>query len=260
MPAWLSHDGEVLGVSWLTKYPSNREHDLPQVQGVVLLNDPETGALLAVLEAGAIASARAAAVSTAAVQRFTIGVGTVAILGAGVQARAHLKAFAASGIVRSALIYDRHPERSEALAAWASENLSLPSEPTTSAVAAARTAQVVVTCASLGSGHHQLRPADVADALLLVSIDEDVSLSPEVVRASNWFVVDDRAQFADARVQRLRGFRQPDESLGEALAALGQLRPRRVVFLGLGTGVCDLALANSAFRVAAAKGYGTSLP
>jgi ornithine cyclodeaminase/alanine dehydrogenase-like protein (mu-crystallin family) len=260
MPVRLAVDGELLGVNWVTAYPSNRDLGLPQVNGVVLLNDPETGSLLAVIDAGVITAASMAAVTAVAVQRFTPGAGTVAILGAGVQARAHLAALAALGLVRSTVIYDRHPERSEELCAWAHERLSVAAEPATSAGAATRSAQLVVTCASRGGGHRQLSPADVADALLVVSMDEDVYLSPEVVRASHWFVVDDQAQFANARMQGFTGFRKPDESLAEALAAPGEPRPNRVVFLALGTGVCDLALANAAFGVAAATGRGARWP
>lgn len=259
MTAWLPEGHGVLGAAWVSAYPSNRAAGLARVSGLIILADPETGSPLALLDAGPIVAASTAAVSAAAAERYSGRVMTIAVLGAGVQARAHLAAFATLGIGQSARVFDRHADRADALSSWASQVLSFPTESAPSALAAVDGAQLVLSCAGHSGGIGPLRPADVDGAQIVIAIDADAYLSSSVVRADRWFVVDDLAQFANARTQGLVGFPEPDESLGEALLARTAQRPTRVAFLALGSGPCQLTVANAVFELAQRAGRGVSL-
>jgi ornithine cyclodeaminase/alanine dehydrogenase-like protein (mu-crystallin family) len=84
---------EGLGQKIVTFYPPNAERGIPTHMAVILLNDPQTGAPLAVLDGRLITEMRTAAVSAAATKLLAPKASKVlAILGSGVQARSHVEA------------------------------------------------------------------------------------------------------------------------------------------------------------------------
>src|SRR5438105_9287780 len=84
---------EGLGQKIVTFYPPNAERGLPTHMAIILLNDPQTGAPLAVMDGRLITEMRTAAVSAAATKLLAPRDAKVlAILGSGVQARSHLEA------------------------------------------------------------------------------------------------------------------------------------------------------------------------
>jgi ornithine cyclodeaminase/alanine dehydrogenase-like protein (mu-crystallin family) len=96
MPA-LTPDG--LGQKIVTFYPPNAGKGIPTHMALIILNDPETGAPLAVMDGRLITEMRTAAVSAAATKLLAPkNAKVLAILGSGVQARSH---FEALGLVRN---------------------------------------------------------------------------------------------------------------------------------------------------------------
>jgi ornithine cyclodeaminase/alanine dehydrogenase-like protein (mu-crystallin family) len=93
MPAWLAA-GPAMGAKLVTVYHANGALGLPTHQAVIILLDAETGALLAAMDGRYITEARTAAVSAAALRRLARpGARTLGIVGSGVQAGSHLRAF-----------------------------------------------------------------------------------------------------------------------------------------------------------------------
>ncbi len=77
----------------VTVYHSNLERELPSHLATILLFDPETGALSAILDGRYITEARTAAVSAVSAKKLARPDSRVlAILGSGVQARSHFEA------------------------------------------------------------------------------------------------------------------------------------------------------------------------
>lgn len=92
MPAYLSALGAV-GIKWVSGYPDNRRFGLPYITGLLILNCPETGVPLAVMDCTWITEKRTAAATAVAVRRLALeGAGRLAIIGAGVQGRANTDA------------------------------------------------------------------------------------------------------------------------------------------------------------------------
>ncbi|MBA2304837.1 MAG: ornithine cyclodeaminase family protein [Acidobacteria bacterium] len=92
MPAYLP-SRPALGTKLVTVFESNIERGLPTHLATIVLLDPQTGALLALLDGRYITEARTAAVSAVSVQLLARADATVlAIIGSGVQARSHLDA------------------------------------------------------------------------------------------------------------------------------------------------------------------------
>ena len=84
---------EGLGQKIVTFYPSNAERGIPTHMATIFLNQPETGAPLAVMDGRLITEMRTAAVSAAATKLLASpDARTLAILGSGVQARSHMEA------------------------------------------------------------------------------------------------------------------------------------------------------------------------
>ena len=94
MPASLA-DPPAVGTKLVTVFASNRDLGLPSHLATILLLDPDTGALLALLDGRYITEARTAAVSAVSADGLARrDAGVLAILGSGVQARSHLEALA----------------------------------------------------------------------------------------------------------------------------------------------------------------------
>ncbi len=92
MPGYL-RDPEALAVKAVAVYPGNAPRGLPTHQATILLLDPTTGRLQAVLDGRLITEMRTGAVSAAATRHLARRpVRVLALLGAGVQARSHLAA------------------------------------------------------------------------------------------------------------------------------------------------------------------------
>ncbi len=76
----------VAGVKWVSAFPENRGRGLPTIAGLIVLNDPETGLPLAVMDAGWITAKRTAAASALAARHLARPDSRIlGILGCGVQ-------------------------------------------------------------------------------------------------------------------------------------------------------------------------------
>ena len=92
MPAYVG-EPEMLGAKLVTVYQSNAAQDLPTHLATIVLLDPGTGALQAIIDGRYITEARTAAVSAASAQHLAREDARVlAVLGSGVQARSHIDA------------------------------------------------------------------------------------------------------------------------------------------------------------------------
>jgi ornithine cyclodeaminase/alanine dehydrogenase len=93
MPAYYRKLG-IGGLKWVSGYPSNRAIGLPQIAGLMILNDMETGIPLTIMDCRWITAVRTAAVSAITAKYCAKdGVETLGIVGCGVQGRMSLIAF-----------------------------------------------------------------------------------------------------------------------------------------------------------------------
>src|SRR5215210_6931702 len=118
MPAYLT-DADAVGLKWVAGYPGNQEAGLPYIHGLFLLSEAGSGRPLAVMDATWITEVRTAAASILGIRALAERpLETIGIIGCGRQGHAHLElATQAFPAMRRATLFDRHPERAEALAA-----------------------------------------------------------------------------------------------------------------------------------------------
>ncbi|MEW6265037.1 MAG: ornithine cyclodeaminase family protein [Thermodesulfobacteriota bacterium] len=92
MPAYYKDLG-IGGIKWVSGYPDNRSRNLPQIIGVVILNDMATGLPICVMDGTWITAVRTAAVSAITAKHCARKDASVlGLVGAGVQGRYHLLA------------------------------------------------------------------------------------------------------------------------------------------------------------------------
>ena len=257
---------DLVGMKWIAGFPTNNTLGLPALNAIVVLNDPRTGAPTAVLDGGPITAARTAAVSGVAIRLFAPPTRDravrAAILGAGVQGRSHLPVLGhlLSGV--EVAIFDRHPERSAALAERARGIAGIGrAEIAPTARAAVEGADVVLTAASFGPVRQVMTNDWLSSASLVVSVDYATYCAAEVARDASLFVVDDRAQFLAHRAAGLfDGYPDPSATLGEVLRARTPPPAGRVVVTHLGVGLADIVFANAILKTAEQRNVGVLLP
>ena len=137
MPAHRGGDSKLWGLKTVAIFPGNSARGLDSHQGFVALFDGETGETRALLNAGAITAVRTAAVSGVATRLLAReDARTLAILGAGIQARSHLDAMRAVRDFDRVVVFSRTPGKLEGI------------EDAPSAEAAVRDADVICTTTS----------------------------------------------------------------------------------------------------------------
>ncbi len=269
MPAHLRADdpgADLVGMKWVAGYASNTALGLPGISAVVVLNDPATGVPVAMLDGGPITAERTAAVSGLAIRRFGPAAAAgleVAVIGAGVQGHSHLPVLAHVLPGLRLRLFDRTPDRANALAAAARATpgvVAVSVFPT--ARAAVEGAAVVVSAASFGprSEAQSMTNAWLRPDATVVPIDYATYCAAEVAREAALFLVDQREQYLYNRdAGNFDGYPDPGATIGEAILA-GTPRPAgRVVVAHLGVGLADLVFADAIVRAAVGAGRGTIL-
>lgn len=271
MPAFLragDPDGrnDLVGMKWVAGFATNSAFGLPAIHALVVLNDPGTGMPTAILNGGPITAMRTAAVSGVAISRFAPRLDRpprAALIGAGVQGRSHLPVI---GLVLPGVdlvLFDRHPERADALATEARSIDGVASVTVTAdARAAVEGADVVVTAASFGPVRQVMTNDWLTPDATIVPVDYATYCAAEVAREATLFLVDHREQFLANRDAGLfEGYPEPTASIGEAiLDRLQRPATGRVVVSHLGVGLADLVFAEAIVRRARDMGLGVELP
>jgi alanine dehydrogenase len=272
MPAYLRGEDvqrDLVGIKWIAGFGANAALGLPALNAVVVLNDPETGMPTAILDGGPITAERTAAFTGVAMRHFgppSIA-GTenhVALIGAGVQGRAHLPVIGTVVPGSTLHLHDRHPDRAATLTDVARATSGIGEVIVhASAREAIEAADIVITAASFTSpAERQPLTNDWLKAgATVIPVDYATFCSAEVAREAALFLVDQREQFlANRDAGNFDGYPDPAATIGEAILA-GTRRPEgRVVVTHLGVGLADLVFADVIVRAAIAAGHGTTLP
>lgn len=127
MPAYL-RESKALACKIVTVYKDNpAKHNIPTTIGTVLLQDPETGKVICIMDGGYLTAVRTGAASGIATQYLARKrEGMVAgIFGAGVQAKMQLWAMAEARNLSKILVYDVSKEAADKFSLEMAEKLNL---------------------------------------------------------------------------------------------------------------------------------------
>jgi ornithine cyclodeaminase/alanine dehydrogenase-like protein (mu-crystallin family) len=271
MPAYQAASGPeaAYGLKAICILPGNPAAGLDSHQGVVLLSSAQTGEPLAVLNASAVTELRTAAVSAVATELLARADATeLAIIGTGVQARAHLLAIAAARPLTSVRVAGRDPAKARRFAEEMRERVPAPVAACGSAADAVAGAGIVVTATS--SAEPVLRRDWLVPGAHINAVGACVpqarELDTETMAAAALFT--DRRESAtseagDYLLAQADGAIGPEHiraEIGEILtgSAPGRASDTEItVFESLGLAAEDLAAAALAYRKAAELGAGS---
>ncbi|PYS97529.1 MAG: ornithine cyclodeaminase [Acidobacteria bacterium] len=268
MPAYRSGERAAYGLKAICVFHENPTRGLDAHQGCVMLFSGETGELLAVMNASAITAVRTAAVSGAATRRLAReDACELALVGSGIQARAHLAAVASVRAIRRARVASLHFEHARKFAEEMSADYSFPVEAFESAEEAVRGASIIVTATTAREPvlrREWLAPGAHINAVGTYSPDAR-EIDTATVAAASLFV--DRRESAlseagDYILAAREGAIGPEHiraELGEVLAGErpGRTSPDELtLFKSLGLAVEDLAAAEYLYRQAQTKAVG----
>jgi alanine dehydrogenase len=268
MPAHLRGSAaaeDLVGMKWVSGYATNTALGMPSISAVVVLNDPETGIPVAILDGGPITAQRTAAVSGLAIQRWgPNGAVAAAMIGAGIQGHSHLPVLGWLLPGVELHLFDRARDRAEALATAARSVEGIGSVVVhDDARGAVEAADVVVSAASFGPAEERqsMTNAWLKPGATVVPIDYATYCAAEVATEAALFLVDQREQYlANREAGNFEGYPDPTATIGEAILA-GTPRPSgRVLVSHLGVGLADLVFADAIARAAADRGLGIELP
>ena len=117
MPAYVPSVG-TSGIKWVNVHPDNPGHGLPTVMATILLNDPATGQILAIMDGTYITDMRTGAAGGVAAKYLAKSAASIGLVGSGHQAWTQMLAYrsAFGDRIRLVKVYSRHLEHAEALA------------------------------------------------------------------------------------------------------------------------------------------------
>ena len=237
---------EGLGQKIVTFYPPNADKGIHTHMALILLNDPQTGTPLAVMDGRLITEMRTAAVSAAATKLLASKDAKIlAILGSGVQARSHLEALRLVRNFDEIRVWSRTKVHAEQFAKEAGAKV-------TSAEEAVRDADVVVTVTSSKTPVLQgawLKPGCHVNAIGACRPDWR-ELDDQAMQHGVLFVDSREAAMKESGDVILSGVKIYAE-LGEAFA--GKIPSRAdetTIFKSLGMAVEDITAAMLVYRAA----------
>ena len=271
MTAHRAGDAPAFGLKAVAIFPENPRRGLDAHQGVVVVFDGEDGRVRGIIDASAVTAIRTAAVSAVATRALSLGnAGTLAVLGAGVQAAAHIEAMAYVLPLERVRIYARRAEPAQELATATAERYGVDAVAAGSVEEALRDAAVVCTTTTAREPIVErawLAPGTHVNAVGS-SIPTTRELSGETMAAAR-IVVDARESALNESGDILLAMREGALAEDVALVELGEVLSGRApgranaeeltVFVSLGLAVEDLAAAELTLRAAEAAGLGAEV-
>src|SRR5688572_24436983 len=270
MPAYVSSPAS-LGAKVVTVFGENHKKQLPSHLATILLLDPETGSLIALMDGRYITEARTAAVSAVSARFLArANAGRLAILGSGVQARSHLEALQHVRQLTEVRIWSPRPQSRQQFVDDMSPHVPVPIVASESAEAAVRDADLIVLATS--STTPVVENAWVASGAHVMCVGacrpDQREMAPDLVKRGRLYV-DSRAaavvESGDVVMNIADGLFDKTHVRGEIGELVLGRAPGRgsdadvTIFKSLGMAVEDVVAADLVFRRASETGAGTEL-
>jgi alanine dehydrogenase len=267
MPAYIARP-PALGTKLVSVFHSNAARGLPSHLATIVLLDPETGELQAVMDGRYITEARTAAVSAASAKHLARPDACVlAVLGSGVQARSHIEALTRVTPFEEVRVWGRDAGRVRALMEGIGPEGPARVVAAASAHAAADGADVIALVTA--SREPVLARASVRDGAHICAVGacrpDQREMDTALVRDARVFVdsrVGALAEAGDLVIPIKEGAIDASHIAGELGDVFGGRTPGRrnaaeiTIFKSLGMAVEDVAAARLAFERALERGLG----
>ncbi|MFI1335202.1 ornithine cyclodeaminase family protein [Streptomyces sp. NPDC020845] len=258
----------VGSVKITTLTPDNPDRGLPLIHGVVVLTDLDTGRITALLDGAELTAVRTGAVAGLATRLCAPeDAEDLAVLGAGVQARALVRAVSAVRPIRSVRVFSRTRARTETFAEWIRATAGHPGRPVEVSVcdtARDAVADAAVICTATSTDDRT--PLVAADWVapgahinVIGGTHEDAIEVDPALLASAFVVVEERAaaleDAGEVRAALADGLIDVAElhELGALVTGASAADGRTSVFRGVGMAIEDTAAAAALHEAASTE-------
>lgn len=275
MPAYIGGEMDALGLKVVTLYPDNPSRfKLPSVLGTVLLNDPRSGALIAIIEGTFITAMRTAACSAVATKYLARkDAKTVSIFGCGIQGRTHLAAMCEVREIERAKAYDIFPEYRKQFCKEMSKKLGIEVVPADNPEEAVSGSDIIVTVTT--SKNPVLKGVWLEEGVHVNAVGAHAPDAREIddvaVKRADRIVVDwkeavlkEGGGAGEIVIPISKGLISEDDivELGEVIVGKkpGRLTDNEItLFKTVGVAIEDVSTAIRAYELAKNKGIGKTL-
>lgn len=264
MPGYLPGVGAA-GMKWVSGYPDNPSKGLPYISGLIILNDPDTGIPMAVMDATWVTAMRTGAATAIAAKYLARPESQMAgIIACGVQGRTNLEALTCLFDITHVRAFDTDYESALRFAHEMQQQLHVEVQVVDTPREAVQGLDLVVT-----SGPIFKHPTPVIESGWLAPgafacpIDFDSYWQGEALREADKLATDDRGQMEYYRsVGYFQSTPTPYADLGEI--AVGSRPGRedereRIICMNLGLALEDMAAARLIYDRAQERAIGTEL-
>ena len=265
MPAYIP-SLQSAGMKWVSGYPENHKKGLPYISGLLVLNDPDTGLPLAVMDATWITGQRTgAATAVAAKYLARKESSSVGIVACGVQGRSNLEALVCLFDIKKVKAFDLYPDVAKRYASEMSSKVQVEIEVVMELKQAVAGLDLVVTSGPILKDPEPSIEIDwLAEGSFASPVDFDSYWQGDALEQVDKLATDDLSQMEYYReVGYFQSTPTPYGDLGEIAAGKKPGRENddeRTMSINLGLALDDMATAILIYREARKKGIGTELP
>lgn len=268
MPAFLSKE-QQLGIKIVSSFPMNRQHNIPSINGAILLLNSETGEPKALIEASLLTALRTGAASGLATEVLSKKDATkLAIIGSGIQAITQLEAILTVRDISDVNIFSRNTENAKNFSAAMQDKFKSVNFHVCDTVEKA-TKNAEIICTATNATLPLIYSDDLKDECHINAIGshskEMKEIDISVIRQAK-IIVDQRTAAIAEAGEIIDGLEnnviKPTDliELGDILNKPNeqhQLKQKITLFKSVGLAIQDLAAAEKALELAMNKEIGT---
>jgi ornithine cyclodeaminase/alanine dehydrogenase len=266
MPSYLPRL-KAAGIKWVSGYPENHRVGLPYITGLLILNDPETGIPISIMDCTWITAMRTAA-ATAVAARYLArpDSSVVGIVACGVQGRTNLEALKVvfPGIER-VLAYDIDRTVQDRYVAEMAASLALPVKGVSTVKEAVAESDIIVTSTPIvKDAHPVIEGSWFRKGAFASPVDFDCFWKRDALMRVDKFCTDDIPQLMYYKTQGyFQNIPKIHAEVGDLVTGKqkGRETPEeRTMAINLGISLEDMGCARRIYDLAREKELGTLLP
>jgi len=265
MPAYIPALNSA-GLKWVSGFPENYKKNLPYITGLLILNDPETGLPISVMDCEWITAMRTAAATAVAARRLAQQESSIlGVLGCGVQGITNTEALNVLFPIKQVMAYDINRESLNKFKDTISNRFGLEVVVVSNPKDAVVGCDLVVTAGPiLKTPHKTIQPGWFNAGGFASLVDFDSYWHPAALNEVDKFCTDDIPQLLHYRdVGYFQDIPPIYADLGELVIGkkAGRETPsERTIACNLGLAMDDMAVAPMIYQRALEKNLGTWLP
>jgi N-[(2S)-2-amino-2-carboxyethyl]-L-glutamate dehydrogenase len=259
----------AIGMKWIASFPANRRVGKPRASALIIVNCPETGLPLAVMDGGLISAMRTGAMTGLGVRYLAPrNARKIGIVGAGLQSRTQiLGLFTELPHVAEIALFGRRVSEAEAVAEDCRRRWAAPVRAMRTVEEALSDADVALTVTTaqqpLIRAQH-IKPGALTIQLAGHECEFELIQKCKKIVADDWETVKQRGIMTPAIMYRRGLLRDEDvhANLGELIQGTkpGRESDERIHYCHMGMGINDVALAHAVYETARARNLGIRLP